>query len=95
MENSSKAGIKLKMLCFVITLFLCTVVHGSSASTTTVSVLVSDQSGGVIPGANVKFKSNSRVFTKTTLRNGSLVLRLTMLSSFSISTLAHSLRLDY
>lgn len=80
------------MLCFVITLFLCTVAHGSSASTTTVSVLVSDQSGGVIPGAKVKFKSNSRVFTKTTLRNGSLVLRLP-LDHYSVSVTSSGLEI--
>jgi hypothetical protein len=53
--------------------------HGQSStaiSTSAVSVLVTDQTGAVIPAAEVNFKNSSTVITRTTERDGSIIVTL-------------------
>ena len=58
-------------------ILLCALAHGSGEiSISEISILVTDQTGAVIPNAELKFKSNSTMVTNTTMRNGRVVLQL-------------------
>ena len=73
----------MNMLCLLVATLLCTVTNGSGGGlTSALSVLVTDQSGAVISGAEVRFKSDSMVITRTTTKLGRIVVKLPLDSYF-------------